>query len=274
MTSLSKILRLLSKDLPTRMISVVVTPSIAESSATQACVNQSVAQEEIVAKESQLQALEIEIQKKQHDLFLINEQGRELLEKTQEAAHQLLEDARKEDQVIRQKAHEAGENEGFRIGEANAKAHYAELILQAEEVLVRAEKEHKRRVRESESVIISLALQVAKKVVASHIQTDGNVAARLLTDLLIEVDKAKRVEVRVSPSELDVALERREQFNRALQHNAELIIVSDAHLAIGDVVIVTEIGSVDCRLSTRFAEVERALLKCAQEWEESDHLDE
>lgn len=276
MIFLSKIVRLPSTDLPTRMI--MITPPSSTLLDSDAAVDDdlqdAICHDPLVEWQKTLQTLHDEIDAQQVVLTALQQQTEKDKQEAQQHVHNLLEQARLDEQSIRDKAYQSGEKEGFKAGEESAKSQYQQLIVQAQEVLLCAQIERKERVKSSESLIVSLAVDIAKKVVASQVLVDDSVAARLVSGLLHEVDKAKRVELRVSPIELDIALGHRRSYEQSLHHQAELLIIPDASLSKGDVVIVTEIGSIDSRLSTRLQEVEHALLTCAQHVEKGEASDE
>ena len=192
-----------------------------------------------------------------------------LVEEAEMRARQLLESARAEAERLRREESERGRAEGMEAGRAAAAAEQAGLFEQAREVLALAERERLARVRASESLIAELAVKVARRLLGREVAADAAYVARVAQELIGEVDKARRIEVRVCAGDFAAMLAERTSLERLLPQQTECAIVPDRSLAAGDVVIATEFGTVDGRMETRLGLLRQALTAVAKEWEES-----
>ncbi|PWI58187.1 FliH/SctL family protein [Sulfoacidibacillus thermotolerans] len=272
---MSKILRPRSQNFPSRKIEAQADRSVVQGSNLEDAAKgpDVLGFDQVAAKERQIASLETQIHEYEDKLEELKAKAKDALEQNRVAAQQLLDQAQQEAQVLLAQAKKTGEAAGYQAGEIAAREAWEDLLAQARRTLEFAEQERRERVRSSEAMIVALAIEIAQKIVELHLEVDGKLVSRLLSDLLLEVDKAKRIEVRVAPSDLEQTLEQRGAYERILSHQAELLIVPDGGLSKGDVVIVSEHGTVDSRISTRFAEVERVLTQCVRDWEKSGESD-
>ena len=111
-----------------------------------------------------------------------------------------------------------------------------------------------------EKAIVTLALAVARRVVAREIEVDeGAVLARSREAIrkIIGVDKIK---IHVSPSDEEYIREHRNELSSYADSVKEIVIEADSKVERGGCVIESELGNIDARVSTQFELIEEALL--------------
>jgi flagellar biosynthesis/type III secretory pathway protein FliH len=111
----------------------------------------------------------------------------------------------------------------------------------------------------SETDLVQLALEIAKKLVHREIQIDSKIIITLVRVALEKVTETSRVTVVVNPADLEV-----------LQHHLKEILPENARLELalrpsedlnrGDFLLDSEAASVDARIASQFAEIEAGLL--------------
>lgn len=191
-----------------------------------------------------------------------------MIEEARTTARAMLQEAEGEVQNRHEAGYEAGRLAGQQQGRQEALQEQEDLTAQAREVLRKAEEERGRRVRSSESLMTELVVGATERLLSRKLQDDGKYVARLVEELLAEMDRARRVEVRVSMNDFAAALAERETFAKNLPQQVDLAVVPDRSLAVGDVVIHTDLGSIDGRVETRIEQLRQALAAIAKEWEQ------
>lgn len=104
--------------------------------------------------------------------------------------------------------------------------------------------------------ISSLAVQLAQQVLRAELQQHPGVVARVAAEAVAGVMlSARQITVQVHPADLPLVAEGAEEALRA--RGARLL--PDASLARGGVLVVSDAGSVDARIETRWAQAAAAL---------------
>ena len=259
--SLSKVFRSSEGKMPERPI------HFSDVVIEQLVVGSSVKVDEKSVKEKELVFLDDQIQEKRRELEEIRKQTEQIIEDAHKDALKLVEQGHLEAEGIRESAQQegwkAGFDEGFTKGMEEAQNH----ILRAQEVLRMAETERMERVTGSESFLIDLAMVAVEKMVAEHLEMSTNYLPELIQTLLSEVERAFKVEVRVSAADFPSVIHHRASFERSFLQRVELLILPDRTLNVGDAVIATEYGTVDGRLGTRLEQLHKTLSMLAKEWE-------
>ncbi|WP_457597074.1 flagellar assembly protein FliH [Hydrogenimonas sp.] len=133
-----------------------------------------------------------------------------------------------------------------------------ERVAAAVEALQRSREQFLHKVDTIEEELIETALDLAKQVVVKEIERNSReVALRLAKLLLSEVKDAAEVTLKVSPEDYDYLVSR-------FADQPGLTIVSDAAVAPGGVVILSEIGQIDGQIMHRFERIKEAVFGTVQ----------
>lgn len=205
-------------------------------------------------------------------LRAIEEQARILIEEARRDAQALLQEAESEARACREAGYAEGLLSGREQGRQEALQEQEEALARAREVLREAELERLRRVRSSETLMMELTVRATERLLGRELHDDDGYIARLVEELLAEMERARQVEVRVSASDFAHALAQRETWSRHLPQRTGLAVIPDRSLEAGDVVIHTDVGSIDGRVETRIGQLREALMTVAKEWEQHDGL--
>lgn len=114
--------------------------------------------------------------------------------------------------------------------------------------------------REFDNAVLTLALAVAKRIVAREIEIDeGAVLARSREAMrkIIGVDKIK---IRINPADEEYIREHRNELRNYVDSVREIVIEADSKVERGGCIIESELGNIDARISTQFELIEEALL--------------
>jgi|GEM_PF-6810306 len=265
MTSLSRIWRSVAEDLPNRQLSFT-----AESSWERQLPLLDAADREASLQNTVIE-LEREISQRTAILESIRDETLRVVETAQKHAEQLLEQARLEAVRIAEEATLSGHREGYQAGVLSARQECDSQVQFAGRVVQQAEKERRERIRTAEEIIAELALSVAGRIVEHALDHDAEYVQRVVQSALSEVERAPKVELLVSSVDYGGALSRRAEFERALAPQTLLVIAPDHTLLQGDVMIVSEYGTLDNRVATRLEEAGRILRDIVREWIASAH---
>lgn len=151
---------------------------------------------------------------------------------------------------------------GFKDGEARARealAHDWEEIKRLKEgVLVRMEAAWGKALRESESGLISLALEIAQRIVAG-VEISAETVAAVVRETLNEVEGSSPVQVQLNPDDLALLESAEPGWLAASREAGNLTFQASAEVTRGGCVVKTKFGTVDARRETKLEMVRQAV---------------
>ena len=160
---------------------------------------------------------------------------------------------------IEEDARGRGRDDGYRDGMAAADAQMREALETMREVIESARVERRGIIESAEPELVRLAMAVAERVVHSHIAIDANVVVENTRQALTRLIGRETVTIRVNPADLDIMREHRDAIvsSNDVEH---LRIVEDQRVDRGGVVIETDAGTIDAKISTQLREARRAIV--------------
>lgn len=176
----------------------------------------------------------------------------------QAEADRLILDARARVAAIESEAHDRGYEAGDKAARAAADAEMADMLETMRGLIDVARSERKRFVEGAEAEVVRLAIAVAERVVHRQLEVDGETIVGIARHALQRLVGRERVTVRVNPADVEMLRGHREAL-LAVQDVESLRIVEDQRVDRGGVVIETESGTIDAKVSTQAREARRVL---------------
>ena len=133
-----------------------------------------------------------------------------------------------------------------------------ELIARYEASIEALRRETERLSERARADAIEIAFQVAQKLLEAEL-TNSEPLFALVRSAVQKLGETRRITIRVCPTDLAVMKSDRGQSEQAALRVAQIDLVGDPTLQRGDCIIESSAGAVDGRLSTRLAEVRRAV---------------
>ena len=158
--------------------------------------------------------------------------------------------------------------EGFESGKAEtAKALQAEYGKKVEEVskefksvIETFAKEVERYNREVDRAVLTLALAVAKRIVAREIVIDESAVLARYREAIRKIIGVDKIKIRINPADEEYIREHRNELSNYVDSVREIVIEADSKVERGGCIIESELGNIDARISTQFELLEEALL--------------
>lgn len=169
-----------------------------------------------------------------------------------EAREQALADARELARRAEEEGYQKGFAEGYREGLEKA-AHEGEAIRQeAGQVLQQARDLWQKTLASMESEIVSLAREIAEKILATQLTLDPQVVLAIAREALELARNKQQVILYVNPEDISLFRQNQEEFLRILFPAATLHILGDAGIARGECRVETEDGKIEATLKERW----------------------
>lgn len=108
-----------------------------------------------------------------------------------------------------------------------------------------------------EKEIVKLVLVIAKKTIWHEVSKDsGKIVEKVVTEAVNKVKGKKILRLHLSP--VDIEDFRRREIAEFINGKEDCEIISDTDISSGGCKLVTDYGSIDARLETRWSEIEAA----------------
>ncbi|GFN24149.1 FliH/SctL family protein [Thermanaeromonas sp. C210] len=213
----------------------------------------------------------------------IGERAAALLEDARREADLILQAAREEAEELKARAREEGyragweegRKAGFRAGAAEAEALREEaegLRRQAGKVLEEARAAYRDTLRAAEEDILGLALEVAAKIIRRQVELAPEVVLDITRSALQRVAEGQIYTIYAAPADADFLRQRREELLQDMSAGARLQIVADEALQPGGFRVETENGFIDATVESQLEEVRRLLRAGGKGKEWADRL--
>lgn len=194
-----------------------------------------------------------------------------IMRQAQLDAKKLLEESK----IHCQNALQQAEKEGFELGQQrgleSSTGEMATLILQVRQMLSDTVYAREKVLRSSAGAIADLAMKISERVTQTMVTANPEVIKNQVSKALDKVKDREHITVRVNPQDLDVVRARRDMFQKLLEGPKTFEINGDPKVDRGGVIIETNLGNVDARISTQMQAIHLAMTevdkRLREEWE-------
>lgn len=159
-----------------------------------------------------------------------------------------------------------GEAKGYEKGSTEAKAAAEKLRCRVESVLSSFEKSRRALYGKAENAVVSLAVDIAEKIVATELTLNQSIIVNVVSKALSHIADKDKLVMRISPADA-ATLEARTDFWMPVNERlTDIRIEQDERVGPGGCVIESSAGVVDARLDVQLLEL-RGLV--ASVWQNS-----
>ena len=181
-----------------------------------------------------------------------------IIQEAENEAKRLLDQAKAQVEEHILEAEQKAKEEGYRKGESLAQQHYQELLAEAEDFRNRAKTEYEETIRSLEHDIVELALNIARKVLESELETSRETILKIAGAAIDACLNRDRILLRVSADDYDYVSENIDRLKSMAGDIGELEIRRDQTLSRGSCIVDTGYGMVDGGWETKLEMVEQA----------------
>ncbi|WP_456265096.1 MULTISPECIES: flagellar assembly protein FliH [unclassified Bacillus (in: firmicutes)] len=190
----------------------------------------------------------------------ILEQANSELEKTMAEINQRRTDFEEERMQLIEDAKQAGYQDGFQKGEADAKMQYQAILDQANDIVSLARQDYEEKIESSAEQIVELAFELAKRVWNAAEDTKDQFLA-LVKQVIAEVKEYDDISIYVDPEHYEHVMEYKDELIRILQKDTHLAIYSDEKAPKGTCYVETSFGKVEASVDTQMNQLKEKLLE-------------
>lgn len=154
-----------------------------------------------------------------------------------------------------QKGYHAGRESGFNDGQGEVRR----LIDRLGTILGHAIDVREQIVKESEKQIVEMILMIARKVIKDEVVERKEVVLNNIREALEKIKDRDRIDIRVNFSDLELTTAHKDEIIQMMESLRKVNIYEDSRVDRGGVIIETDVGAVDARISTQLKEIEEAI---------------
>ena len=111
-----------------------------------------------------------------------------------------------------------------------------------------------------DKAIVTLAIAIARRVVAREIDLDEGAVLARSREAIRKIIGVEKIKIHVNPSDEEYIRGHRNELSTYADSVKEIVIEADSKVERGGCVIESELGNIDARVSTRFELIEESLL--------------
>ncbi|MEE9542176.1 MAG: FliH/SctL family protein [Thermodesulfobacteriota bacterium] len=160
-----------------------------------------------------------------------------------------------------EKGFQAGERAGLEIAEEKKNAIIKRIEPIYNEIAAFKEDYYK----ENKEEILSLIINVARKVVCEELKINEDVAKNVLENAIEAVSESEKVEIRLSPEDIEYHREKNPDFLSGLETAGGFSVVADQELSRGSVLIESNHSEIDARIEVGINNIEKAVKEAFQD---------
>ncbi len=154
-----------------------------------------------------------------------------------------------------QKGYQAGRELGYREGQAEVRR----LIDRLGTILGYALDIRERIIRDSEKEMVEIILMIARKVIKDEIAERKEVVLNNIREALKKIKERERIDIRVNFADLEITTAHKDEIIKMMESLRKVNIYEDPRVDRGGVIIETDVGALDVRISTQLREIEEAI---------------
>lgn len=182
----------------------------------------------------------------------------ELIRGAEERALALVDDAQRRAAEIEAQAKREGFDQGVGDGRAAAQAEMDEMLETMRGLVEMARVERHKIIETAEPEIVKLSVTIAERILNTQVSVDQNVVLEMVKSAITRLVNRETVTVRVNPADVETMRDHRDKL-MTMNDIDNMRVIEDQRVDRGGVVIETDAGTIDAKISTQLREVRRLL---------------
>jgi flagellar assembly protein FliH len=203
------------------------------------------------------------------DLAALHAQAEAIVDDAARTAQALVDDARRRvaelldeatlrAQTIAADARRAGHEDGYTGGLHDAQAAMAGMVETLGAIVESARCERHVLLIAAEPELVRLAVGIAERVLHQQVALDHGVVVEMARAAIARIVDRERITVRVNPADIEQMRSHRDEL-LALGDVKTMRVIEDQRVDRGGVILETDAGSIDAKISTQLTEVRKIL---------------
>jgi flagellar assembly protein FliH len=181
-----------------------------------------------------------------------------LIDDAELRARGVMDDATQEAKTLGDNARRQGREEGYASGVREAQAAMAGMLETMRELVEGVRTQRHALLTSAEPELVRLAVGIAERVLHQQIALDGGVVVEMARAAIAHIVDREKITVRVNPADIERMREHRDEL-LALGDVKTMRVIEDQRVDRGGVIVETDGGSIDAKISTQLTEARKIL---------------
>ncbi len=173
----------------------------------------------------------------------------------------LINQIRNEYELKISEAYQRGFNDAEKILREKINVELNEHILLLDQLIKNFYSEIESLGRKIESLVLSLAVEIAKKIVKREIDKNDDFVVNQVKEAIKRVVGIEKIKLRVNPEDEKLIRELKPELLQIADSTREIVVEPDPSIERGGCIIESELGNVDARISTQFSQIENEMFE-------------
>ncbi len=186
-------------------------------------------------------------------------QADQIVERAKLEVERMVKEAEMRVADIEHEAYQKGYNAGREIGFREGQGEVRRLIDRLGTILGNAIDVREQIVKESEKLMVEMILMIARKVIKDEIIERKEVVLNNIREALGRIKERDRIDIRVNFADLELTTAHKDEIVKMMESLRKVNIFEDSRVDRGGVIIETDVGAIDARISTQLKEIETAI---------------
>lgn len=178
-----------------------------------------------------------------------------IVEEAQGRAEQLVRESAERAAVVEQDAYRAGLDQGYRDGQAQARAELVDALALVQQIGRDAKAARDLLFESAERETVELVIASTRAVLGEHARLDEQVVVNTIRRALERAGSQNVIRLRVSPDQHELVMARLSESSDGAPPSWE--VSADGSITVGGCIVDTERGEIDARLDVQLDEVAR-----------------
>ena len=183
----------------------------------------------------------------------------QIIDRAKLEVEKMVKEAEMRASEIEHEAYQKGYNAGREIGYREGQGEVRRLIDRLGTILGHAIDVREQVIRESEKQMVEMILIIARKVIKDEIVERKEVVLNNIRDALSRIKERDRIDIRVNFADLELTTAHKDEIIKMMESLRKVNIYEDSRVDRGGVIIETDVGAIDARISTQLKEIEEAI---------------
>ena len=170
----------------------------------------------------------------------------------------LVDEAQRRGREIEEDAKREGFEQGRSDGRAAAQAEMDDMLATMRGLVEMARAERHKIVESAEPEIVRLSVAIAERILNQHVALEHAAVVDMTRAAITRLVNRETVTVRVNPADIEIMREHRDKL-MSMNDIDNMRLIEDQRVDRGGVLIETDAGTIDAKISTQLREVRRLL---------------
>ena len=154
-----------------------------------------------------------------------------------------------------QKGYDSGRESGYSDGREEVKR----IIDRLGTILGNAIDIKEKILAESEKQMVDLILIITRKIIKSEVVERKEIVINNIKEVLTKMQDRDRIDIRVNFADLELTTAHKAEIIQMMESLKRINVYEDNRVDRGGVIIDTDVGSIDARISSQLMEIEQAI---------------